>query len=78
MAEGRVRGAPHQKRPLTPDPSPSVGRGENGKLPPHTATVAAAVKTIKSKLGGRHAVLAAAVRAAMVPVKHTIVVAEEK
>ena len=42
------------------------------------AEVAAAVKTIKSKLGGKHAVLAAAVRAAMVPVKHTIVVAEEK
>jgi lysophospholipase L1-like esterase len=42
------------------------------------AEVAAAVKTIKSKLSGRHDVLAAAVRAAMVPVKHTIVVAEEK
>jgi len=42
------------------------------------AEVAAAVKTIKSKLGGKHEALAAAVRAALVPVKHTIVVAEEK
>jgi lysophospholipase L1-like esterase len=42
------------------------------------AEVAAAVKTIKSKLGGRQETLAAAVRAAVVPVKHTIVVAEEK
>ena len=30
VAEGRVRGAPRQQRPLTPAPSPSVGRGENG------------------------------------------------
>jgi len=42
------------------------------------ADVAAAVKTIKGKLGGKHEALAAAVRAAFVPVKHTIVVAEEK
>jgi len=30
VAEGRVRGAPGQQLPLTPAPSPSVGRGENG------------------------------------------------
>jgi hypothetical protein len=30
VAEGRVRGAPHQKRAPTPPPSPSVGRGEYG------------------------------------------------
>ena len=29
VAEGRVRGAPGQQLPLTPAPSPSVGRGEN-------------------------------------------------
>ena len=33
VAEGRVRGAPCQKRPLTPAPSPSAGRGENGDPP---------------------------------------------
>ena len=33
MAEGRVRGAPCQRCPLTPAPSPSVGRGENGTTP---------------------------------------------
>jgi len=42
------------------------------------AEVAAAVKTLKGKLLTRHDALAAAVRAALVPVKHTIVVAEEK
>ena len=42
------------------------------------AEVAAAVKTIKGKLLTKHDALAAAVRAALVPVKHTIVVAEEK
>ena len=30
MAEGRVRGTSRQQLPLTPAPSPSVGRGENG------------------------------------------------
>jgi NADH-quinone oxidoreductase subunit M len=30
VAEGRVRGASGEQLPLTPDPSPSVGRGENG------------------------------------------------
>jgi len=29
VAEGRVRGAPANS-PLTPTPSPTVGRGENG------------------------------------------------
>ncbi|MCX5677001.1 MAG: SGNH/GDSL hydrolase family protein [Planctomycetota bacterium] len=42
------------------------------------AEVAAAVKTLKGKLLTRHDALAAAVRAARVPVNHTIVVAEEK
>jgi lysophospholipase L1-like esterase len=42
------------------------------------ADVAAAVKTIKGKLGGKHEAFAAAVRAAFVPVKHTIVITEEK
>jgi hypothetical protein len=30
VAEGRVRGALADNSPLTPAPSPAVGRGENG------------------------------------------------
>jgi len=40
--------------------------------------VAAAVRTIKGRLAAKHEALAAAVHAAFVPVRHTIVVAEEK
>ena len=36
MAEGRVRGTPCQKRPLTPTPSPTLGRGES-RDPPRSA-----------------------------------------
>jgi hypothetical protein len=42
------------------------------------AEVAAALKTLKGRFLTKHDALAAAVRAALVPVKHTIVVAEEK
>ena len=36
VAEGRVRGTPCQKRPLTPTPSPTLGRGES-RDPPRSA-----------------------------------------